>query len=60
MAVRQIATAEVFGFVAGSPENSERTQQHRADEYERREHRQHIELQGKVHVRPPFVDRTKV
>jgi hypothetical protein len=36
---------------------SERTQQNRADEYERREHRQNIELQGIVHFRPPIICR---
>src|ERR1700674_1293533 len=30
--------------------NSERTQQDRTDEHEGCEHRQHIQLQGKVHV----------
>jgi hypothetical protein len=39
---------------------SERTQQNRADEYERREHRQNIELQGIVHFRPPIIAATKV
>jgi hypothetical protein len=34
---------------------SERTQQHGADEREYREHGQHIEPQGKVHVTSPVV-----
>lgn len=34
---------------------SERTQQHGADEREYREHGQHVEPQGKVHVTSPVV-----
>jgi hypothetical protein len=41
-----------LGFAVGLP-NSERTQQDRTYESERDEHRQDIQLQGVVHVRPP-------
>ena len=43
----------VQGFFVGLP-NSERAQQHRADEHERRAHRQDIQSYGKVHEQPPL------
>ena len=50
---RNLDRGASLGFFVGPP-NSERTQQDRADEQERREHREDIQsLQGKVHERPP-------
>ena len=50
----------ILGFVVGHP-NSERTQQDRPDKRKHGEHSQDIQLQGKVHVRPPsLLTMTKV
>ena len=40
----------VAGLVVVNPRKSERTQQNGADKHEHGAHRQHIELQGMVHV----------